>query len=312
MKNLNEQIERMNRISNYEVGVLINEQSGSGCNYSDYKNGDGIKKPKISISKSSTGVELTYEGPETGFCIQHSKGSTGDSIHQLAGVTRVVVSQYLKELYGEGTFVYPDLKNIDMVKRNNFFSIKVPFVKTTEDKAITNFNERGGWGHTGNDSFNDFLSTISDTTKYGLINKETKVASGGNSPDITENWVSFRDLVKYPIMTLTSDIDVSNKKIEKIEHRNDPNLLRERLKKLGSIINPTIKYVGNDNGYVEVKYLTNCPDEGKCDKVNLSYVFSDSGEEDTVLEKVKSKNSIVDEIDYSMKGVKGYIITIQQ
>jgi|694.fasta_scaffold00011_296 hypothetical protein len=312
MKNLNEQIERINQLSEYKVGVVINEQSSTGCNYSDYQNGDGIKKPKITVTKSPTGVDLTYEGPETGFCIQHSKGSTGDSIHQLAGVTRVIVSQYLKELYKQGTFVYPDLKNIGMTKKDKFFSINVPFVKTTESKAITNFNERGGWGHTGNDSFNDFLSTISDTTKYGLVTKETKVASGGNSPDITENWVSFRDLEKFPIMTSTEGVDESNEKIEKIEHNNNPNILRERLKKLGVIINPSVKYVGTNNGYVEVKYLTNCPNEGKCDKVNLSYVFSDSGEEDTVLEKVKIKNTIVDEIDYSMKGVKGYIITIQQ
>jgi hypothetical protein len=177
---------------------LINEQS-SGCQFENYQNGDGVKKPKISVSKSPSGVELVYEGPETGFCIQHSKGSTGDSIHQLAGVTRVVVSKYLKELYGNGDYVYPDLKNITMVKNNMYFKINVPFVKTTEDKAITNFNERGGWGHDGISSLNDFKSSISDKNKYGLVSVVTKVASGGNSPDITEHWISFRDLSTYPI-----------------------------------------------------------------------------------------------------------------
>ncbi len=177
---------------------LINEQS-SPCQFDNYQNGDGVNKPKITINKSSVGVELIYEGPETGFCIQHSKGSTGDSIHQLAGVTRVVVSRYLKELYGNGIYVYPDLKSITMVKKDMFFNINIPFVKTTEDKAITNFNERGGWGHNGISSLNDFKSTISDKNKYGLVSVVTKVASGGNSPDITEHWVSFRDLVAYPI-----------------------------------------------------------------------------------------------------------------
>ena len=33
MKNLNEQIERINQLSEYKVGVVINEQSSTGCNY---------------------------------------------------------------------------------------------------------------------------------------------------------------------------------------------------------------------------------------------------------------------------------------
>jgi hypothetical protein len=176
---------------------IINEQTA--CNWENYQNGDGFSKPKINISKSESGVSASYQGPETGFCIQHSQGSTKDSLHQLAGVVRKVVSDYLKELYNSQKYVYPVLENISMNKKNNFFSINVPFAKTTEDKAITNFNERGGWGHDGSNTLQQFLSSISDETKYGLINVVKKVASGGNSPDITENWVSFRDIQKFPI-----------------------------------------------------------------------------------------------------------------
>ncbi len=218
MKNLKELVNRINHISMYQVGILMTEQTSSKCRYEDYQNGDGITKPKITVNKSSNGVELTYVGPETGFCIQHSKGSKGDSIHQLAGVARVIISDYLKELYKNKDYVYPDLKNIIMNKRDKFFKIKVPFVKTSEDKSITNFNERGGWGHDGKSSLNDFKSSISDSNKYGMVTIETKIASGGNSPDITEHWVSFRDLETFPILTSgvenkkdsTSDKTISN------------------------------------------------------------------------------------------------------
>jgi hypothetical protein len=93
-----------------------------------------------------------------------------------------------------------------MTKRDKYFSINVPFNTTTEDKAITNFNERGGWGHDGKDTFKQFLSTISDATKYGMITTVTKIASGGKSPNITENWVSFRDISTYPIVGKPSQL----------------------------------------------------------------------------------------------------------
>jgi hypothetical protein len=285
---------------------LINEQS-SGCQFENYQNGDGVKKPKISVSKSPSGVELVYEGPETGFCIQHSKGSTGDSIHQLAGVTRVVVSKYLKELYANGDYVYPDLKNITMVKNNRYFKINVPFVKTTEDKAITNFNERGGWGHDGISSLNDFKSSISDKNKYGLVSVVTKVASGGNSPDITEHWVSFRDLSTYPIKGgNTSGTQNTNQaggtKSKTISHNGNPNTLREELKKMGEIYNPQIKTSPNE---ITVTYSETGND---MDKRKLSYIFSDAGEVDKVLDTVKRSNSVLTQKEYNIGNIDGLII----
>lgn len=188
--------ENINRVK--EIMGLLNEQAG--CEYSQYQNGDGINKPKITIQQSENGVVATYIGPETGFCIQHSKGSTKDSLHQLAGVVRVIVSGYLKTLYKQGIFVKPAMDGISMNKDDNFFKITIPFVKTFEYDAITNFNERGGWGHNASGPISDFMSSINNE-RYGLITKETKVASGGKSPDITEHWVSFRDLQDFPIKT---------------------------------------------------------------------------------------------------------------
>ena len=76
---------------------IINEQTA--CNWENYQNGDGFSKPKINISKSESGVSASYQGPETGFCIQHSQGSTKDSLHQLAGVVRKVAAATLKSVY---------------------------------------------------------------------------------------------------------------------------------------------------------------------------------------------------------------------
>ena len=191
--------------------ALNEQETGVKCEYKNWKNGDGINKPKITIQQSKNGVIGTYIGPETGFCIQHSKGSTKDSIHQLAGVVSVTVAPLLKTLYGQGNFVKPSLKDISMQKDDNFFQISIPFISTTEDKAITNFNERGGWGHDAAKPIADFMVTIEgNPKKYGLIEKETKTASGGKSPNITEHWVSFRDLGVYPIKTQPTKQNAQN------------------------------------------------------------------------------------------------------
>lgn len=229
------------------MGVL-HEQSSAGCEYGNWQNGDGINKPKITVTESENGVVASYQGPETGFCIQHSKGSKSDSIHQLAGVVRVIVSTYLKKLYSQGVYVKPNLKGINMIKRNNFFKIEIPFEKTTEDKAITNFNERGGWGHSGADTLRSFLSTIENNPQYGMIDKITKVASGGDSPDITENWVSFRDLKTYPIKGITerSELDEKESGEKWIKCKNCKKKFTQTIHK-GKKSLPICPYCGTDN-----------------------------------------------------------------
>jgi hypothetical protein len=192
------ELDLVNAIEN----VLNEQQSGNKCEYKNWTNGDGINKPKITVQQSENGVIGTYIGPETGFCIQHSKGSTKDTLHQLAGVVSVTVSPLLKTLYNQGKFVRPSLKDISMLKDDNFFKISIPFMSTTEDNAITNFNERGGWGHDAAQPIAAFMGTIEgNPKKYGLIEKETKTASGGNSANIIEHWVSFRDFETFPIKT---------------------------------------------------------------------------------------------------------------
>lgn len=298
--NLNENIFRVKEL----MGLLL-EQS-QGCNYKNWQSGDGIKRPKITESKSPDGVTLTYQGPETGFCIQHSKGSTTDSLHQLAGAVRVVVSEYLKELYAQGSFVRPDLKNIIMIKKNNYFEIQIPFIKTTEDKAITNFNERGGWGHDGSGPLEDFLSSIRNP-KYGLIDTERKIASGGKSADITETWVSFRDLEKYPIKSKSSQSTLDQKPTPSQPTSTSDQItikgtsledLRYQMKQQKNIsIDPNSFYVDLDSHTITFS-------TGPTKVKSLSFIWDDRGElENRLREKifVENPNGIVAQKDVESK-----------
>lgn len=280
------------------MGILY-EQTSERCDYKDWKNGDGVNRPKITVSKSASEIVATYQGPETGFCIQHAKGNKGDSLHQLAGVVRVVVSTYLKELYSQGVFVKPDLNKIEMVKRDNFFQIKIPFVKTTEDKAITNFNERGGWGHSGSDQVESFLSTIENNPQYGMIDKATKVASGGKSADITETWISFRDLKTYPIKGQTSGVDKTTIK------GRDFDDLRTKLKEATQniSIDPNSVEVDMDNYTVSFS-------KGDQKIQVISLIFDNTGDLQNRLKSIKSKNPTLKTLKTGKNGGMDWVISI--
>jgi hypothetical protein len=176
---------------------LITEQIR--CDFENYQNGDGVTKPKVDVSKTASEVKVTYNGPETGFCIQHKDGSKGDSIHQATAVAKKVTGDYLKELYNSGTYVIPDLDGITMTKDDNFLEIKIPLSATTEDKAITSFDGRGGWGHRGVAIPSAFQS---DPSKYAFFKKNQNpiVAQGGKSSPIYETYFYYRQIVDTPIL----------------------------------------------------------------------------------------------------------------
>lgn len=199
--NLQENIDRIKEV----MGVL-NEQTktSSGCKYSNWQNGDGKTRPKITIAKSDqTGVKVVYEGPESGFCIARAVISDKDTIHQLANIANDITSSKLKELYNSGIYVKPNLSEIKMTKKDNYHDIDIPFIPTTEDKAITNFARRGSWGnpYDAKAQFDIKLNEIYGDEKFGLIEKTDNpiIATGGKSSDIIEYFLAFRDLKTYPI-----------------------------------------------------------------------------------------------------------------
>ena len=179
---------------------LIIEDKGAACTqWSDktFVNGDGKTKPKITIEKTETMVTGTYEGPETGFCIQSSEGNPDDSVHQLAGITVFhECSIYLKELYKAGTYVRPNLDGVTLERKKNYYKISIPLQKTTEDKAITSINQRGSWkgGEGGIDK------AEYDKAKTRPMFYDKKLVSTGIS-DMTEYFFCWRNLQESPIKT---------------------------------------------------------------------------------------------------------------
>jgi|694.fasta_scaffold00394_73 hypothetical protein len=162
-----------------------------------FVNGDGVKTPKITIEKTETKVTGTYEGPESGFCIQSAEGNKGDSVHQLAGITVFhECGPYLKELYKAGTYVRPNLKGVTLERKKNYYKISIPLEKTTEDKAITSINQRGsmGGGEGGIDT-TEFNSAKTRPMFYTETLKSTGLS------DMTEYFFCWRNLQDYPIKT---------------------------------------------------------------------------------------------------------------
>ena len=165
-----------------------------------FVNGDGITTPKITITKTPTLIEGLYEGPDSGGCIQRGDVNNNDTPHQLAGITVFYeAAPYLKELYKNGTYVKPDMPKITMERiQNKMFKISIPLIPTTEDKAITNMNERGGMGN-GSVGDQTEIDKIQNDPNYILKDKVKKTAG-----DITEIFICFRNIIQFPIKTVTS------------------------------------------------------------------------------------------------------------
>jgi len=187
-----------------------------------FVNGDGKKTPKITIEKTETKVTGTYEGPESGFCIQSAEGNKADSVHQLAGITVFhECGPYLKELYKAGTYVRPNLKGVTLERKENYYKISIPLEKTTEDKAITSINQRGSMG--GGEGGIDKTEFNSAKTRP-MFYTETLISTG--IPDMTEYFFCWRNLQDYPIKT------ASNKEVvKKVEEPKKEEPKKEVVKK---------------------------------------------------------------------------------
>lgn len=180
---------------------LINEEDDVRCDEwkeGKFVQGDGVTTPKITITKNPTLIEGLYEGPDQGGCIQRSKFNDQDTPHQLAGITVFYeAAPYLKKLYKSGVYVRPDTKNITMERvLNKKFKISIPLLPTTEDKAVTSINERGGMGHIGD--LTEIQNIESDPNN--IFVEKQKVIEG----DMTETFISFRNIKNFPILSKQS------------------------------------------------------------------------------------------------------------
>ena len=280
--------------------VILKEQSGRCDQWKNgtFQNGDGITTPKITITKSPTEIIGIYEGPDNGGCIQRSKYLSTDTPHQLAGITVYYeAAPYLKELYTKG--VYVTIGKITMERdRDKMFKITIPLVSTTEDKAITNMNERGGMGHSGSGSYNSLMSAVKNDSDNKLIGEQTVVAG-----EMTENFIYWRNISQYPIQTTSSS---PNTHKHSIKHNNDQETLAQDLRDL-EIIN--LKSINHNSNQVNVITDTTSP------LVSMSYIWSDADELDEVFQTVKDANPNTPPkrtIRYDINGLPGYIIVFKE
>jgi len=103
----------------------------------------GRAVPKITIQKTPTSFDISYDGPASGFLLKHAKGGKGDTIHQLLNVLTLELNEYLKTIS-----VKPDVKNIKMEMMGSKLSVSVPLVKVPEGTHYL-IARRGGLGHGG-------------------------------------------------------------------------------------------------------------------------------------------------------------------
>lgn len=180
-------------ITESQFKLLVEQQRCDVWKNNTFVQGDGIKTPRITITKTPDLIEGLYEGPDKGGCIQRSNFNDQDTPHQLAGITVFYeAAPYLKELYKNGIFVKPDMEKITMERiPNKKFKISIPLIKTTEDKAVTSINERGGMGHEG-----DLTEIENILNNPDHVFLETKRVQSG---DMTETFICFRNIKNFPI-----------------------------------------------------------------------------------------------------------------
>jgi hypothetical protein len=166
-----------------------------------FNNGDGVKTPKITVNKGNNFFDITYKGPESGFNIESAVLNPGDSIHQLSNVFTYEVNKHIKDLYQKGVYVSPDMENIQMIKKPNFFEIKVNFDEVDKENAITRIDRRGGMGHSATKGKSLMEEKCS---KYSGCKKVYTIKSGS----ITEHFISFRDKPKQEGEETEGDVDL--------------------------------------------------------------------------------------------------------
>jgi len=246
-------------------------------------------KPTI----TDNGFEGTYEGPEF--------NSQGDIAHQFSNTASNLIGERLKELYDMGKYSKVDFDNIEMTTDGMgsgyvTYSLKIPFVRVNDKcDAYTSFDHRGGWGHGEGKKKQDVIRELGSLPVKGtdLDISDVKKTDEG----LVEYWVQWKN-PQYQSECGSSD-SVKNINISV----NNPSDLRTKLRGIG------IKYDINveiDNG-VNISYK-----ETGDKNQSLSYIYSNAGEKDAVLEKVKQSNDISKEIPYDVGNVEGYIIVINR
>jgi len=137
-----------------------------------------------------------------------------------------------------------------------------------------------------------------------------RMMGGENHNEVLDDWEKTY-IKKVTKQTANIDIDSQTKKNKKIisySNRN-PNDLRTKLINFSQeteLYNVNLS-INKDDQNVIIEYDT----QGD-ERTRLSYIFSNSGEENKVLEKVKEKNNVVDKLPLNFQGFSGWVIKITE
>jgi hypothetical protein len=151
-----------------------------------FKNGDGIKTPKITVNKSEEYSEVIYQGPETGFSLESAVYNPNDTIHQMSNVFTYETNKHLTDLYNSGVYLKPKMDQIEFEKKSKYFRIKVYFEKTDEVNSILKINRRGGMGHPATSGKKEMIEKCSE---YLGCDKVYTYKSGS----ITEYFICYKN-----------------------------------------------------------------------------------------------------------------------
>lgn len=228
---LSENISRLNQ--------LLTEAEKRAWSKGVFKNGDGIKSPKITVNKNDNFFDITYKGPETGFNIESAVINPNDSIHQLSNVFTYEVNKHLKDLYQKGIYVQPDMESIEMIKKPNFFEIKISFDEVDKENAITRIDRRGGMGHPA-------------TKGKALMEKKCREHSGCKkvytvkAGSITEHFVSYKAKPRKEGENIEDDSNLIND-LEKVLQTNETFKKEEKpyeYKKEVELLQTALQFLG--------------------------------------------------------------------
>ena len=235
----------------------------------------------------------TYVGPEFNY--------KGDIAHQFSNTASNLIGERLKELYERGKYSKVDFDNIEMTTDGMgsgyvTYSLKIPFVRVNDKcDAYTSFDHRGGWGHGEGNKKQDAIRELGYLPVKGT---DLDISDVKKTPEgLVEYWVQWKN-PKYQSECGSSD-NVKNINISE----NNPSDLRNELKGIGVKYDINVE-IGND---INISYK-----ETGDKNQSLSYIYSNAGEKDAVLEKVKQSNDISKEIPYDVGNVEGYIIVIDR
>jgi hypothetical protein len=244
----------------------------------------------------------------------HAFQSTGGKV---IGNMNVTVGDKLKEIYDSG--VNPKVTKVTVKVQGMTVTWSVTIDKSNDGKAWVGFTSRGA-------GCNQDIVNRAESASYGndIQTAKSKIESTYDENGIDIEKVndfifnggqnSFRQIFyRYTKPNknqphnggqTTPNQNPNQKIIKKILHNNDPDKLRTELKGLGVIYNADIISRPEE---VIVKYQKTGDNP-----VSLSFIYSDSGEKEIVLDKVKESNAIERKIDYKINEFDGYIIVIKK